>query len=66
MKFDTVTKSATRIYAPYVFVNDGTTDGYQIDVPNNSKPFTATLNLLPPSKGIFYLPGYSTTRNYQG
>lgn len=52
---DTVTKSVTRITdISSAFVTDGLLSNSQI-YTSTSKPYTATLNIFPKSKGLFYV-----------
>jgi hypothetical protein len=37
------------------FATNGSCNGVQLYIATNKKPYTATLNLVPPSRGIFYV-----------
>jgi hypothetical protein len=52
---DTINRIAKRMTGSTIYVTDGNTDGTQVNVSRNAKPFTATLNIVPPSKGIYYV-----------
>lgn len=54
-KIDTITKRVTLITVNNIFTTEGSTDGYAVYVSNNAKPFTSSLNIVPPEKGIYYV-----------
>lgn len=54
-RVDTITKIGTRMTGNTFFVTEGTTDGAAVYVSKNNKPFTATLNIIPPTKGLYYV-----------
>lgn len=57
-KIDTITKVGTRITSIInAFVNPGSfsTGGGSIQTTTGSKPFISRLNIVPPSKGLFYV-----------
>jgi len=52
-QIDTIAKRGIRLGGNCIYVTEGTTDGFQVNVSKSTKPFTATLNLIPPSKGVY-------------
>jgi hypothetical protein len=50
---DTIT-NVTRIFSN-AFATNGSCNGVQLYIATNKKPYTATLNIVPPSRGIFYV-----------
>lgn len=57
-KLDTVARVGIRMSGSSIFISDGhlSTNGIpSVYLSNGIKPFTATLNLIPPTKGIYTL-----------
>lgn len=55
---DTITKIGTRIRdAAHIFVTSGSIDSYlgSVFTSNNNKPFSSVLNIIPPTKGLYYI-----------
>jgi hypothetical protein len=54
-QWDPITNSLKYLFSNAV-ITDGVTHGYNsVYVSTNRKPYTATLNIIPPGKGIFYV-----------
>ena len=52
---DTVTKIGTRITSSNnIFISKGSFDGHGVYVSTAAKPYEAILNLVPPTKGVYY------------
>jgi hypothetical protein len=55
-QIDTATKLASRMVGKTNFASDGgTLDPYSGVYVSKTKPYTVTLNLVPPAKGLYYL-----------
>lgn len=54
---DTVLKRGVRVSGNSVYISDGhlSANGASVYLSNANKPYTATLNLIPPTKGIYTL-----------
>ena len=53
-KIDTVLNSKVHSYTDLPFATDGTSKYGELFIPTSKKPYKATLNIVPPSKGLFY------------
>jgi len=54
---DTLLRRGVRMSGTSIYVSDGylSANGASVYLSNSNKPFTATLNLIPPTKGIYSL-----------
>lgn len=54
-KLDTITHIGQRLSGIYTIISNGYGSDGIIYVTNTSKPYSSTLSLIPPSKGLYYL-----------
>lgn len=54
-KVDTITHIAQRLSGIYTVISNGNGSDGIIYVTNTSKPYSSTLNLIPPTKGVYYM-----------
>lgn len=54
-KVDTITHTSQRLSGIYTIISNGYGRDGIIYVTNTSKPYSSILNLIPPSKGLYYL-----------
>lgn len=54
-KVDTITHTGQRLFGIYTVISNGYGRDEIIYVTNASKPYSSTLSLIPPSKGLYYI-----------
>ena len=56
-RLDTVARVGVRMSGSSIFISDGSLsyNGFAVNLSTGNKPFTATLNLIPPAKGVYTL-----------